>query len=88
MRIRAALPLLLALAAGPAAAQVGPGFPGSTVGLPASGVPANPFASNYPSGPPPAVIVERAGPRVYRPRRALGSRSAVRERLPPGRARR
>ncbi|GLS42912.1 hypothetical protein GCM10007884_08970 [Methylobacterium brachythecii] len=40
-------------ATAPALAQ---GFPGSTFGRNAPGVPANPFASNYPSEPPPARI--------------------------------
>ncbi|MGV7031114.1 hypothetical protein [Methylobacterium symbioticum] len=32
-------------------------------------VPPNPFASNYPSEPPPAVVVERRDPRIVRTRR-------------------
>ncbi|GJE25311.1 hypothetical protein [Methylobacterium organophilum] len=41
---------LLGFGAGDAWAQGMPGLAGSTVGLPA-----NPFASNYPSEPPPAM---------------------------------
>ncbi|MEA1834529.1 hypothetical protein U8607_20760 [Methylobacterium durans] len=58
---------------------MGAGFAGSSVGLPAAGVPTNPFASNHPSAPPP-VMVERPGPRVHRPRRLVRERP-----LPPGR---
>ena len=82
MRISLAHAARLLLAAGPAAlsgvdpasAQTGGIFAGSTVGLPATGVPAprvppNPFASNYPSAPPPApFIVERRDRRVLRGR--------------------
>lgn len=52
-------PLALLLAAGPARAQVvaqAGGFPGSTIGIPA-----DPFASNYPSAPPPREVVPQPG---------------------------
>ncbi|MFK5597094.1 hypothetical protein FV232_01650 [Methylobacterium sp. WL30] len=68
------------LAAGslPALAQ-GTGYAGSTLGLTGSGVPSNPFASNYPSAPPPrAVIARRERRAVRRPVREPGL-------LPPGR---
>jgi hypothetical protein len=73
MRIPSALAALLLLAAAPASAQMG-GFAGSTVGLPATGVPTsrvppNPFASNYPSAPPPGpVLIERRDRRAARGR--------------------
>ena len=52
----AGLAALLSLAlSGSALAQAGFGIPGGSVGLTARGVPANPFASNYPTAPPPAV---------------------------------
>ncbi|WP_375455058.1 hypothetical protein [uncultured Methylobacterium sp.] len=63
----AALPL-------PAAAQDA-GYAGGA----APGVPANPFASNYPSAPPPRGVVER------RERRAVRRPARAPELLPPGR---
>ena len=78
MRPRTILAAALLAASANAALAQGPGFAGSTVGLTASGVPANPFASNLPSAPPPA-FVERRGRRVMRGR----TREPVP--LPPGR---
>ncbi|KAB1075498.1 hypothetical protein [Methylobacterium planeticum] len=88
--------LLLAAgsAAGPAAAQMGGFVAGSTVGLPATGVPArvppNPFASNYPSAPPPApALVERRRAchacRTCCARERVVRRAPDGARLPPGR---
>jgi hypothetical protein len=79
----------------PASAQMSGIFAGSTVGLPATGVPAprvppNPFASNYPSAPPPApFIVERRDRRVQRGRPAHERGTRVRPApvgalVPPG----
>ncbi|GJD43368.1 hypothetical protein AFCDBAGC_1220 [Methylobacterium cerastii] len=68
------------LAAGslPALSQ-GRGYAGSTFGPTGSAVPPNPFASNYPSAPPPRAVIERRGRRaVRRPSREPGL-------LPPGR---
>jgi len=68
MRLAPSLLCLTALlAGGPALAQAG-GFPGSTIGIPA-----DPFASNYPSAPPPREVAP--DPRVEgRPRRAVRAR--------------
>lgn len=69
---------VLAMLSASAFAQ-GSGYAGSTVGLTASGVPSNPFASNYPSAPPPRAVIER------RERRAVRERSGEPALLPPGR---
>lgn len=74
MSLRTALAALLTIAAMPALAQ-GTGHAVGTVGLTRSRVPPNPFASNYPSAPPPRAILER------RERRAVGAH----DRVPPGR---
>ena len=68
------------LAAGslPALAQ-GRVYGGSTFGPTGTGVPPNPFASNYPSEPPPRIAVDR------RERRAVRRPSREPELLPPGR---
>ncbi|WP_375462592.1 hypothetical protein [uncultured Methylobacterium sp.] len=76
MPFRFALAALIAAAPLPALAQ-GAGFAGGSAGLPASGVPSNPFASNYPSVPP--TIVE---PRTRRLVRRVPRTQAP---LPPGR---
>lgn len=63
-RIRLAVTCLLTCLAAavlpeaPAVAQIGT-IPGANVGLPAGGVPTNPFASNYPSAPPPTIAPAR-----------------------------
>ena len=62
----------------------------STLGLAApaaraQGVPRNPFASNYPSEPPPPHLVERRERRVVRARRPRGGAPAEPGVLPPGR---
>lgn len=67
--MRLAMLIAALLAGSPALAQPVPGLAGSTVGLPA-----NPFASNYPSAPPSrrieADIANDAAPRrVLRVRR-------------------
>lgn len=69
--ILAAIPL-------PAFAQ-GASHAGSIIGTTGSGVPPNPFASNYPSAPPPRVAIER------RPRRTVGRPAREPALLPPGR---
>ena len=61
----------------PALAQ-GAGYAGSTFGTTGSRVPQNPFASNYPSAPPPRVAIER------RERRAVRRPAREPSLLPPG----
>ena len=78
MSPRTALAALLTIASMPALAQ-GTGYAGGTAGLTASGVPPNPFASNYPSAPPPRAITERRERRSQH--RAVGAHALV----PPGR---
>ncbi|GJD81292.1 hypothetical protein [Methylobacterium gregans] len=51
----------------------------------AQGVPPNPFASNYPSAPPPPYIVEQRERRMVRARRPRGAAPAETGLLPPGR---
>lgn len=51
----------------------------------AQGVPPNPFASNYPSAPPPPHIVEQRERRMARARRQRGAFPAEPGLLPPAR---
>ena len=75
MPYRTLLAAAILLTGSLAALAQGRSYAGSTFGPTGSAVPPNPFASNYPSAPPPRAVIERRERgSVRRPRRCAPGR--------------